>query len=70
MNIKNENEEHTKIQQENACTQNKNNRNILMCVWIGPGQYLVMQVRVRTEAPPPQLREHTDQPLQEAHSFL
>lgn len=29
-----------------------------------------MQVRVRTEAPPPQLREQTDQPLHAAHSFL
>ena len=29
-----------------------------------------MQVRVRTEAPPPHVREQTDQPLQEAHSFL
>lgn len=32
--------------------------------------HLVMQVRVLTEAPPPQLREHTDQPLHVAHSFL
>lgn len=32
--------------------------------------YLVMQVRVRTDAPAPQLREHTDQTLQLAHSFL
>ena len=33
------------------------------------GLYLVMQVRVLTEAPPPQLREQTDQPLHGAHSF-
>lgn len=32
--------------------------------------HLVMQVRVRTEAPPPQVREHTDQPLHGNHSFL
>lgn len=31
--------------------------------------YLVMQVRVLTEAPLPQLREQTDQPLHAAHSF-
>lgn len=31
---------------------------------------LVMQVRVLTEAPLPQLREQTDQPLHVAHSFL
>lgn len=35
-----------------------------------PTGFLVIQVRVLTEAPPPQLREHTDQPLHEAHSFL
>lgn len=29
-----------------------------------------MQVRDRTDAPPPQVREHTDQPLHVAHSFL
>lgn len=34
------------------------------------GVYLVMQVRVLTEAPLPQLREQTDQPLHVAHSFL
>lgn len=32
--------------------------------------YLVIQVRVRTEAPLPQLREQTDQPPHAAHSFL
>lgn len=32
--------------------------------------YLVMQVRIRTEAPLPQLREQTDQPLHADHSFL
>lgn len=32
--------------------------------------HLVMQVRVRIEAPPPQLREQTDQPFHDAHSFL
>lgn len=32
--------------------------------------HLVMHVRVRIEAPPPQLREQTDQPFHDAHSFL
>lgn len=32
--------------------------------------HLVMQVRVRMEAPLPQLREQTDQPPHIAHSFL
>lgn len=32
--------------------------------------YLVMQVRILTEAPHPQLREQTDQPLHDDHSFL
>lgn len=35
-----------------------------------PTGFLVMQVRVLTEAPLPQLREQTDQPLHAAHSFL
>lgn len=34
-----------------------------------PTGFLVMQVRVRTEAPPPQLREHTDHSPQDPHSF-
>lgn len=29
-----------------------------------------MHMRIRTEAPPPQEREHTDQPPHEAHSFM
>lgn len=32
--------------------------------------FLVMQVRVRTEAPPPQVREQADQTLHEDHSLL
>lgn len=37
----------------------------------GPtAHHLVMQVRVLTEAPLPQLREQTDQPPHVAHSFL
>lgn len=35
-----------------------------------PTGFLVMQVRDLTDAPPPQVREHTDQPLHVAHSFL
>lgn len=35
-----------------------------------PTRFLVMQVRVRTEAPPPQEREHTDHPPHKAHSFM
>lgn len=34
-----------------------------------PTGFLVMQVRVRTEAPPPQLREQTDHTPQDPHSF-
>lgn len=35
-----------------------------------PIRFLVMQVRLRTEAPPPQLREQTDHTPHVAHSFL
>lgn len=40
-----------------------------LCCWMWL-VYLVMHVRVRTEAPAPQLREQADQPLHVPHSFL
>lgn len=43
---------------------------ILKTVCIFSRANLVMQVRDLTDAPPPQVREHTDQPLHVAHSFL